>query len=101
MSFFDFFKNANNAPAAPASSEAATSNEPVIIFVTPGNEVEVPADEAANTTVSVLFERYADVLGIDPEQIERYTDQGRVIQGSATPAPGRLIQGSASSFTKG
>lgn len=97
MSFFDFFKNTNtNTPA-----DDSAGNEPVIIFVTPGNEVEIPASEAANNTLQELFTNYAEVLGIDADQIGRFTDQGRIVNGSTEPRPGRIYQGSADSFTKG
>jgi hypothetical protein len=46
MSFFDFFnRNSNEQPAAPSNDEA-----PVVIFVEPGNEVEIPASEACSSS---------------------------------------------------
>jgi hypothetical protein len=107
--FFDWFaKNTEDAlrnkldPSNQSTeSTEPTNDEPVVLFVTPGNEVEVPAAEAANSTIGALFERYAEVLGIDPEQVSRFSDAGRVISRGSTPVPGRIYQASANSFTKG
>jgi hypothetical protein len=111
--FFDWFaKNtedalrnkldpSNQSTEPSAESTEPTNDEPVVLFVTPGNEVEVPAAEAANSTIGELFSRYAEVLGIDPEQVSRFSDAGRVINRGSTPVPGRIYQGSANSFTKG
>lgn len=98
-SFFDFFRNSQSNQPAP--SDATTSSEPVVLFVTPGNEVTIPADEARNSTLGELFQRYAEVLGIDPEQVSRYSDAGRIVERTALPVPGRIYQASANSFTKG
>lgn len=78
----------------------ADSSEQSVVLAMNAEQVEVSAAEAVGKTIAQLFSEFASNLG-DTSRINRYVDDGAVVDGSTVAAPGHLYRGAVTSESKG
>jgi len=81
------------------SKPDASAGQDIVLIVNE-DQVSVPASEATGLTVAQLFNKFASTL-CDTNRINRYINQGRIVQGTAPALEGTIYSAAIASESKG